>query len=175
MYNLWSYIFFIMAATFTTQTLYANQKSETLANFELFIIFYPEYQLTLKNNLFEHKILLHTPLFLDFKSTYSLKLSWHVVYTPFEVTRWQGTACSVLHETFFFNWNNCSLEFLSNGTFCSSRTNVYPGRAWPERELSERHALLISGLKDTRRLLSDYATCDSPQDVEYNHLIQEII
>ncbi len=164
-----------MAKVPTTPKFYKSPEAEPSAHIELFLMYYQDFQFTVQTQNFENKLTVYVPFVLESGFLQTLKLNWAAVWTPVETTLESTDEGEVYHESFLLNWKNTSVEFFSNGVRLHSRTSVFPGRCWPEREMRERCFKPIRGLKDARRLLSDYATLYNPVEVSYNHLVQEII
>lgn len=89
-----------------------------------------------------------------FFNTLYLKLSLTSLYTPVDISNISNKDMFTLFTCFF---NFSYLSYLT--TFCSqyrSLTTIFPGLVWVEREIKELTNYVITGLKDTRRLLTDY-------------------
>lgn len=164
-----------MADVSADRTTYKLQKTVTLTNLEFFLILYPNYSFTLKNNLFHAKTSIYTPHVLDNEINQTIGLNWHCVFTPIDVYAQKLKEDVILYESFLVNWWGDMFELISSGKTFISRTGIFPGRSWPEREMREKHKKPVYGLKDARRLLTDYTTALEPYEISYNHLIQEII
>lgn len=169
------FILCFMAKDPNIKKYYKTKNSEVLNHFEFYFIFYTNYQFALRTINFETGVKIYNISTLGPGFTQTLKSSWHLITTPVEVFCSASSEQKTVYETFLINWNGASTTFVSSGKKLWSRTAVYPGRSWPERELREQAHLPISGLKDSRRLLSDYGTLHHPVDISYNHLIQDII
>jgi len=69
-------------------------------------------------------------------------------------------------------------EFLT-GDPVKSLSLIFFGFSWVEREVKEFFNIFFWGLKDTRRLLTDYVSSSTNNSeyktTPYNHLIQDII
>lgn len=78
----------------------------------------------------------------------------------------------------FFHINIYIRQELSKECSIFSLSEVFQGTTWVERELSEFHHLYMVGLRDGRRLLTDYGTSQFKNDdyktVNYNLISQEL-
>ena len=75
---------------------------------------------------------------------------------------------------------NLNYSIFKNNNFIYSVTGLYASSIWLEREINELNFFFIRGLRDSRRLLTDYSTTKTPVLGEgtftnFNELFGEIV
>lgn len=108
------------------------------------------------------------------------KLGWHNVFFPMDLSCWNSKEFLSLSSVFscFFkkNFNIFFFNFSEKRLF--SLSLIHSSYIWVEREAKEFFGITFLGLKDSRRLLTDYTVLEQSTDQYetrgYNTAIQDI-
>ena len=117
---------------------------------------------------------------LYYWSTIFQKLSWDNFFFPVDLScRNSGTALHLVSVfSCFFKKNFTIMTFVSEDKKLLSLSRVFSSYTWVEREIKEFYGITFLGLRDSRRLLTDYTTLEPLNDQYetrgYNSVAQDI-
>lgn len=108
------------------------------------------------------------------------KLGWDNFFFPVDLSCRNSGAVLHLVSIFscFFKKNFTIMTFVSEDKKLLSLSRVFSSYTWVERETKEFYGITFLGLRDSRRLLSDYTTVEPLTDQYetrgYNTVVQDI-